>query len=399
MNPHTTIDVALLDLVGSGTSGAPVLATAQTVQESLQSQIPDVTWSVRVVSADPPRSSPPHRSRRAVAVLTQARSTLLALDVDVVVALTDSPLSFRGHPVTSHTSPVQQTAALYVPPSLTGDDVVPDPSGAPTSTVTSAADAIVALLLQLLGADEDPDADTGAVLRAMGSATASSAPHGEATRRSRRGDGARERRGLGRRRVGVVVDTVRLVATQVVAARPWLLALHLSRTLLGASAAALVAVVTPDFWLLADRMGAGRLAVVMFFVLVAGVAVLAIGGNLLERQPQVRRRDVTVHNAVVWMSVSIGVLTLLVGIAVINLAVTLVVLPRSLVAETVGHAASWGTMAEVCALTAAVSLLGSVLGAGLEDDADVQDAAYGNSDDVRYAEPHTNTLGPDEGVE
>jgi len=83
--------------------------------------------------------------------------------------------------------------------------------------------------------------------------------------------------------------------------------------------------------------------------------------------------------------VAIGVATLYAGLVVVDLAVSVVVLPHRLLAETLDHPASWGSVLRVGALTSTVALVGSVFGASLEDDDDVHEAAYTGSDDARYA--------------
>jgi hypothetical protein len=122
-------------------------------------------------------------------------------------------------------------------------------------------------------------------------------------------------------------------------------------------------------------------------VLLAGVAVLVVGGGLRERPgPGRPRRSVRQHNAAVWLGVGLGVLTLFAVLVLASLAITLVVLPGSLVASAIGHHAGWATMTRIGIVTAIVSLVGSVFGAGLEDDEDVQEATFTGSDDVRFAE-------------
>jgi hypothetical protein len=95
---------------------------------------------------------------------------------------------------------------------------------------------------------------------------------------------------------------------------------------------------------------------------------------------------VRLHNTAVWLNVGVGVLSLFAVLVLANLLITLVVLPGSLVAGAVGHPVGWETMARIGVVTAIVSLVGSVFGAGLEEDEDVQDATFGGSDDVRFAD-------------
>ena len=92
------------------------------------------------------------------------------------------------------------------------------------------------------------------------------------------------------------------------------------------------------------------------------------------------------HNIAVWISVAIGVTTLYLGLVATDLAVTAIVLPTRLLAETLGHPARLETVLRVGALTGAVALVGSAFGAGLEEDEDVHTATYTGSDDARYAD-------------
>ncbi len=195
--------------------------------------------------------------------------------------------------------------------------------------------------------------------------------------------------GRGRHGPVVVARTLaqnsRLLVRMVLAGRPWLLAARLSRTLVGAFAATVVAIVTPDVWTLADRMSPLRLTAIALLVLAATTAVLVVGGGLRERAPSHRvHRTVLLHNVAVWTSVSLGVATLFAGLVAAGLAITLLALPWGLVASTVGHPVAWSTMLRVGLLASIVALVGSAFGAGLEDDAAVQRAAFAGSDDAEF---------------
>lgn len=313
----------------------------------LASAHPRIPWRVHEVhAAAAPRVQGPVP---VSTVLARGRSVLLAEDLDVVVVLTDVPLEFRGRPVSAHVSPVQQSIVLST-------------AQVPPSRLAEEAASLVSALFEL---DDQPDGEHP-VLRQL----ASSVP----------GDVEGPRfavQTLGRNAV--------LLFTLVKANRPWLLTLHLSRTLVGAFAAAFVAVVTPDFWLLADRMSPLRLSMITLLVLAVACGVLVVGGDLRERAPSRRaRRTVLLHNTAVWLSVGIGVATLYAGLVSANLAVTLIVLPWRLVAQTVGHSVGLEDMLRVGALTGVVALVGSAFGAGLEDDDDVHAATYTGSDDARF---------------
>ncbi len=311
---------------------------------------PVVDWDVRQTRGR--RSEPaPGASAPVSTLLAHGRTMLLADDLDVALVLTDAPVDLRGRRVAAHVSPVQQAIVLSVRDTEPGN----------------LADEAASLVTSLLELDDAP-ADEHEVLRQLASSMPSEVDGSVFVTRALRGN-------------------LRLLLTMIRANRPWLLTLHLSRTLVGAFAAAFVAVVTPDFWMLADRMSTLRLALITVLVLGATCVVLVVGGGLRERPPSRRaRRTVLLHNTAVWTSVGIGVVTLFAGLVCANLAVTLAVLPWGLVAQTVGHPVGLGTMLQVGALTGVVALVGSAFGAGLEDDEDVHAATYTGSDDARFAD-------------
>jgi uncharacterized membrane protein len=280
--------------------------------------------------------------------MARGRIALLAEDLDVVLVLSDVLPELRGRPVAAHVSPVQQVAVLHV-------GSAPD--------LTDEAARLVAA-----GVDLDDEPDDEELLRQL----ASSPPPGA--------DGA----GLVRR---TLVGNLRLLFTLIRGNRPWLMTLHLSKTLTGAFAASFLAVVTPDFWLLADRMSTTRLVLLTLGVLAVLCVVLVIGGGLREWAPNRKaRRAVLLHNTAVWISVAIGVVTLYLGLVSADLAVTAMVLPGRLLDETVGHPVGLDTVLRVGSLVGAVALVGSAFGAGLEADEDVHTATYTGSDDARYAD-------------
>jgi hypothetical protein len=342
---HAVVDVVLLtDLA------APDLpqGAGHDLAAALDARFAEATWRVRTVASGQPPA--PGVVVRAATVLHQAREVLLREDADVVLVLTDRALELHGRRVRCHDSPVQQCAVLSL-------DECSGP--APALPVSAMVDTVAALL-DLEGGEQDRD--TLAWVAEDGGAGEAAGPR---------------RRGLGWR-LRVLGRGSLLLARQVHAAQPWLMTVHLSRTLVGASAAAFLAVVTPDFWMLADRMGVLRLVLLSVLVLLAGVGVLVVGGNLRERPVGDRsRRAVLLHNTAVWISVGIGVLSLFAVLVTACVVLTQLVLPRGLVESTVGHAVHWPTMTRIGVLTAVVSLVGSVFGAGLEEDDEIREATFG----------------------
>ena len=214
----------------------PALATG------LRERYPAAEWDVRLVADTQARSSAAGPS--VSSLMTRGRRLLLAGDLDVALVLSDREPTLRGRPVAAHVSPVQQTAVMFV--------------ADPDAPVVEEALGLVA---DAVGLDGSPEEDAPRLLAQL----ASSVP--------------RDVRGAHfvRRAVG---DNLGLLVALVRANRPWLMTLHLSRTLTGAFAASFLAVVTPDFWLLADRMGPVRLTVITLLVLAVLCGVLVIGHAL-----------------------------------------------------------------------------------------------------------------------
>ncbi|HET7325882.1 MAG TPA: hypothetical protein VFJ14_01210 [Nocardioidaceae bacterium] len=357
-HPRPTVVVGVLSAPSSGLAAAAPALDTSTVAAGIARELSvthgDIEWSVEAVrpaSADG-AALPPTPAGDIGGLLSWGRAALLAHDVDLVVVLTDQPMQLHGRPVSAHVSPVQQSVVISVP-------ALGARSGRRAATVAAR------LVLAAVEA-EDPGESSVRAFREL----ATDADHDS--------EG-----------IAFVTKTlrgsVRLLVGMVVANRPWLLTVRLSRTLVGAFAAAVIALVTPDVWLIADRLHPARLAVIALLVLAATTAVLAIGGGLLERAPSRRvRRTVIIHNTAVWVSVGLGVAALYVGLVVASVAATLLLLPYGLVAETVGHAVSAATLLRIGGLASVVALVGSAFGAGLEDDATVQRAAYTGSDDADF---------------
>ncbi|NYD42238.1 hypothetical protein [Nocardioides panaciterrulae] len=359
------VDVlVLLDVLAEDGSEPPVQPA--TLAGLLDDRFPAGRWAVHVGHVAAGQQDREPRSQRASEAMAGARRALLRADADVVLLVTDRPLTLHGREVRAHTSPVQRCAVLSVAPPRPS---APGPGAGP-------ARELVSLVGELL--DLDGDEGDRPVLESLAEDDVPQQA-GAADDGNGRGEG-------GRRGPNLLSETRQLLG-QVAASRPWLMTLHLSRSLVGASAAAFLAIVTPDFWMLADRLSATRLVLIPALVLVVGVAVLVVGGDLRERPgPGRSRRSVRQHNAAVWLGVGLGVLTLFAVLVLASLAITLVVLPGSLVSGAIGHHAGWATMTRIGVVTAIVSLVGSVFGAGLEDDEDVQEATFTGSDDVRFAE-------------
>jgi hypothetical protein len=161
--------------------------------------------------------------------------------------------------------------------------------------------------------------------------------------------------------------------------RPWRLAARLSRALVAALAAGIVALVTSDIWRLSDALGVLRLTLVAVGSVVAVVATLVIGAGLWERAPRrsAARRQVTLFNVVTVTTVVVGVVALYLALLVLSLLGTLLLVPSGLLAGQLQHPTGLVDEIELAWLASSVATVGGALGAGLETDEAVREAAYG----------------------
>jgi hypothetical protein len=350
-------------VVGLVASPGPATELAETLHpglaDQLSARLPEAEWEVRCVS-DPLVERPADLSRLVAA----ARRRLLDEDWQLVVCLTDLPLQTSRRPMVAHVSMTHGVAVLSLPA-----------LGA-VAVTQRAAEAIVRLIAGLLGDDDSP---------------------GEKDRRRRRTTVGRRLRELGERDegdghgfglvAGVVTGNLRLLSGMLRANRPWRLAMRLSRALVAALTAGVFALVTSDIWRLSDRLGATRLALIAVGSVVAVVATIIIGAGLWERTPAERsfREQVALFNIVTLTTVVIGVLALYLALLVLTVIGALLLIPRGLLNVAVGHRVGIAGVLELAWLATSVATIGGALGAGLESDEAVREAAYSYQPDAQLS--------------
>lgn len=316
--------------------------------DDLSDRSPGVRW--RVELEEDPLVRPPADGSEIVAA---ARDVLLARGWDLVVFLTDLPLRVARRPVVAHASPLQGVAVLSLPA-----------LGA-VNTRRRAHQTVLGLIDGLLGAPESPE-------------------EGErpwADRRSRRlhalGTDAGGDDGTLRFTTRVLTGNLNLLVGMVRANRPWRLAVGLSRALVAALTAGVFALVTPDVWRLADAYGAWRLSAVALGSVAAIVTTLILGAGLWERvRHQRMRQQVVLFNVATTATVVIGVLVFYLALFVLALLATLLLVVPGLFEQTLGHHVGLADYAELAWLTSSLATAGGALGAGLESDESVREAAY-----------------------
>ncbi len=166
----------------------------------------------------------------------------------------------------------------------------------------------------------------------------------------------------------VITGNVWLLLGMLRANRPWRLAIRLSRVLVAA------ALVTSDIWRLTDHLGHVRLSVLTVGSALAMTLTIVIGANLWERHPSANvREQVMLFNIV---TVIIGVVVFYIALFLIALAGTAVLVPDGFFASVLRHPVDFSDYLDLAWLAASIATLGGALGAGLESDDAVREAAY-----------------------
>jgi len=311
--------------------------------ERIGRRLPGVTWTVRYES-DALVDRPADLNR----LVSAARQRLLRNDWDLVICVTDLPLQTARRPVVAHASGTHGVAVLSVP------------ALGPVAVGRRASEAIVRLVAMLVGGAEDADRRVREL---------SSRIHSDA-------------HGVGLV-AGVVTGNLRLLLGMLRANRPWRLAVRLSRALVTAVAAGTFALVTSDIWRLSAALGPLRLVLLTVGSVAAVVLTIVIGAWLWERVPSGSgaREQVILFNVVTLLTVVIGVLALYLALLALSLVGALVLVPGGPLATAVGHRVGVDGQVALAWLATSLATVGGALGAGLESDEAVREAAYGYQPD------------------
>ncbi|MGY1710704.1 hypothetical protein ACI8AC_14460 [Geodermatophilus sp. SYSU D00758] len=351
--PPATPLVELGLVRGPGVAADLADRLADELGRALAERHPQVRWSVRTV--EDPLVRPPADDDDLV---DAARRRSLAEDWDLAVVLTDLPLTVARRPVVAHASPLHGVGLLSVPA-----------LGA-VGTRRRALEVAVGLVRTLLGDEDDGDRD--AVGRRLRELATDPADAGAGVRFTAR----------------VLSGNLTLLLGMVRANRPWRLAVRLSRALTAAVAAGVFALITPDVWVLSDTYGGVRLTLIALGSVAAVVTALVVGGALWERVPRGRgRKQVLLFDLATVATVVLGVLTLHAALFVLALAGALLLVVDPVLAEGLGHPTGFGDHLALAWLTCSLATVGGALGAGLESDDAVREAAYTRRSEASGTEP------------
>jgi hypothetical protein len=316
----------------------------------LDQRLPGARWCVEVEEGrlvQPPATD--------FEIVQAARAKLLEKGWDVVICLTDLPLHVEQRPVVAHANPVRNVAIVSVPA-----------LGA-MGARHRIRETIVRLLVRLIAGSIELHGDHAHRL---------GRPSRRVTMQRVRelGSDADEAFFYTAR---VLTGNLTLISGMVAANRPWRLSLRLSRALTGAVAAGVFGLITADIWRLADAYGLARLAGTALVSVAATVITLIVGADLWE--PIVSRsvrQQVVLFNIVTTITVVIGVSVLYVALYVLALGAAFwFVMPEVWVGQ-VGHPATLRDYFELAWLISSLAMIGGALGAALESDEAVREAAY-----------------------
>jgi hypothetical protein len=171
---------------------------------------------------------------------------------------------------------------------------------------------------------------------------------------------------------------VRLVLGMVRANRPWRLVAGLSRALVAALGTSAFTLTSPGVWRIANGMGLGRL-IGLSLGTIAGTCVLIIAVHgLWERSPnQAVREQVALFNAATALTLAFGIFALYVALFVLNgISGGALIAPGVLETE-LRHPARIHDYLRLAWLVSSLATIGGALGAAVESDATVREAAYG----------------------
>jgi hypothetical protein len=295
-------------------------------------------------------------------IVDEARRRLLERDWDLGVVVTDLPLRVAGRPISRHVSPTHGIALISLPAlgaiqlrrrlrrtlldlvgDLVGDSGEPRGGGSRWARLRRRWERH---LLWELATDTDHRPGGIAILFVP----------------------------------AVLVGNLRLLLGMVRANRPWRLSLRLYRALVAATAVGAFGVVQSDVWRLSSAAGRPRLAIMSVASVIVTIVAVILVHELWERAPDPRvREQVVLFNIATAATVAIGILSLYIALFVAILAGAALVVSPAVLSDALGEAVGALDYAVLAWFTASLATVGGALGAGLESDEAVREAAYAAS--------------------
>jgi hypothetical protein len=345
-----------------GLVAAPGLAStlttviAEQVRADLEAAFPSVSWTPEVLT-DHALVIPP----AGVAELVDAvREELLDHDWAICVCVTDLPLQLDGRPIVSHVSLTH------------GVGIVSLPALGAVQLPRRLREHIVETVSRLV-CDEPERVLTGV----SNGAVAGCEPRVERVLAELARQGGSSRALTPWFVWRIAAGHLRLLIGMLRANRPWRLAARLHRSLFAAFAVSAYGLVTPDVWRIADSLDPLRLAALSVAAAVGTVVSLIVGHGLWERSPSSESRpQVVLFNLATALTVAGGVLALYIAQFVVLLGAALLLLTPRVLGHALYHHAQVTDYLKIVWLAASLATTGGALGAALESDGAVREAAY-----------------------
>jgi hypothetical protein len=360
-----TIRLGLIAAPGLPTDLARQLA--EDLPELLAQRVSgDVEWSIPVVT-DPLAADP---ASGAIAMIDDARGRMLAEGWDFAVALTDQPLRIGRRPV------VADVSATH------GIGLISLPALGAVQVRRRAREAVARLVDGLLAENLETVAPRTAAARRR-RVTRRLADLAAPVRAVLADDDQIDLRYV----AAVVRGNLRLIAGMVRANRPWRLVIGLSRALAAALAAVVFALVTSDVSKIADAAAWWRLLAIAVISVTVTVVTLIVAHELWDRAGDDRARQrVVLFNVATALTVTLGILILYVSLFALSLLGAWLILEPSRLAQQLGHPVDFAAYARLAWFVASLATVGGALGAALESDLAVRQAAYGYHPDEKSSE-------------
>jgi hypothetical protein len=177
----------------------------------------------------------------------------------------------------------------------------------------------------------------------------------------------------------VISGHLRLILGMIRANHPGRMVARLSRALIGAIATTGYTLVNSDVWRIAASLGPIRLGALALAATAGAVVTVIVAHDLWERpRGSPLRWQVTIlFNITTLATVAFGICTLYAAVFIVGLAVGPVLIDSHLLAETVNHSVGLQDYLRLAWLCSSLATVGGALGASLETDAAVREAAYG----------------------
>jgi hypothetical protein len=182
----------------------------------------------------------------------------------------------------------------------------------------------------------------------------------------------------------VITGNMRLLVGMVGANHPWRLVGRLWRAILAAIAAVAFGLIQVEVWRIAASLGPPRLAIAALASIFAGSVTLIAGHHLWERNADPRvREQVTLFNLATTATVVLGVTALYLFVFVASLLGELLLIEPSLLKEVLGRNVDAWDYVRIAVLASTLGTVGGALGATVETDQAVREAAYAHRADDR----------------